>query len=289
MPELAERNNPMMLTNRIKRLLDKRSHGCALVGVASVDRLAGAPKGHGPRDFLPEARAVVVIGLPIVAGLLDFDRYLADSEIVGEEEHSLDQAGVAHHWHPRRAVRNHIERRCIHEVMNLELQTLSMYGALVLEQAGFVSTCLPTSYGQTFSWPQNLHRELPRAPREFSPFSHRHAAVAAGLGEFGLNNLLLTSRYGPRVRFVSIITSAPLLADPLLQHPVCLGERCALCLAACGGKAFGEFYSLEVAGQVSRLARIDKAACLKGNESCYKRCLTACPVGRHVAVQPRRG
>lgn len=270
-----------LLTEDLKRLISDRSHGAALVGVASIDRFAAAPRGHGPADFIPDAQAVVVIGLPVVTGLIDFDRYLEGSEVIREEDTCIDRDGVAQRWNPRRAVRNHVERRCIHEVINMELQTLSMYGALWLERAGFASTYLPTSYGQTFSWPQNLQKDLPRAPREFSPFSHRHAAVAAGLGTFGLSNLLLTPQYGPRIRLVSLITAAPLLSDPLLQQPVCLGESCSLCLTGCnGGDVFGEAYTLDLAGQASRLARIDKKACLRGAESCYKKCLTACPVGR---------
>lgn len=269
-----------LFTDRLKGLFAERSHGLVLVGVAPVERFAGAPRGHGPTDFIPAARSVVVIGLPIVRGLMDFDRYLQESEIVREAEEYLDGEGRRRQWEPRRAIRNHVERRCIHEVMNMELQTLSMYGALWLEQGGFTSTCLPTSYGQTFSWPQNLHQNLPRAPQEFAPFSQRHAAVAAGLGTFGLNNLVLSPRYGPRIRFASIITTAPLNADPLLAQPVCLGERCSLCTTGCGGAAFGDHYDFDFAGRRHRLARIDKVACRKGSEHCYKRCLTVCPVGK---------
>jgi epoxyqueuosine reductase QueG len=43
--------------------------------------------------------------------------------------------------------------------------------------------------------------------------SHKHAAVEAGLGEFGLNSLLLTPQYGPRQRFGQVLTEAPLQAD----------------------------------------------------------------------------
>lgn len=269
------------LTGRLKSIIKERSCGAALVGVAPVERFAGAPPGHGPRDFLPDAKSVVIIGLPIAAGLMGYGGYLTDSEIIGEEVDCTGASETASVWSPRRAVRNHIERRCCHESINTELQTLSMYGALVLEQAGYLSAYLPTSYGQTFSWPRNLRRELPGPPGEFAPFSHRHAAVAAGLGEFGLNNLVLTPRYGPRNRFVSVITTAGLVPDPLLKERVCLGERCSLCVRSCGGKALGEPFIFDLAGKECRLARLDKEACLKENETCYRKCLTACPAGRH--------
>jgi epoxyqueuosine reductase QueG len=67
----------------------------------------------------------------------------------------------------------------------------------------------------------------------FGPFSHRHAATRAGLGEFGYNNLVLTREFGPRQRFNSIITDAELIPDPLITEPVCLRDKCNLCLKAC--------------------------------------------------------
>jgi ferredoxin len=67
----------------------------------------------------------------------------------------------------------------------------------------------------------------------FGPFSHRHAATRAGLGEFGYNNLVLTKEFGPRQRFNSIITDAPLAADAMVTEPICLRDECRLCLKAC--------------------------------------------------------
>ncbi|MHC5034308.1 MAG: hypothetical protein ACYTFZ_04670 [Planctomycetota bacterium] len=67
----------------------------------------------------------------------------------------------------------------------------------------------------------------------FGPFSHRHAATRAGLGEFGYNNLVLTREFGPRQRFNSIITDADLVPDPVVTDPICLRDGCKLCLKAC--------------------------------------------------------
>jgi epoxyqueuosine reductase QueG len=76
-------------------------------------------------------------------------------------------------------------------------------------------------------WDRSPFRSSP------GPFSHRHAATRAGLGEFGLNNLVLTRQFGPRQRFNSIVTDADLIPDPLIEKPICLRERCRLCLNAC--------------------------------------------------------
>jgi hypothetical protein len=67
----------------------------------------------------------------------------------------------------------------------------------------------------------------------FGPFSHRHAATRAGLGEFGYSNLVLTREFGPRQRFNSIVTNAELAPDPLISEPICLREACRLCQKAC--------------------------------------------------------
>jgi len=71
----------------------------------------------------------------------------------------------------------------------------------------------------------------------FGEFSHRHAAMAAGLGEIGINQLLLTKEFGPRVWLGSIITTAPLEPDPPWEGRLCLKEECLQCVAACPAQA----------------------------------------------------
>ena len=69
-------------------------------------------------------------------------------------------------------------------------------------------------------------------------FSHRHAAVAAGLGEMGLNSLFLDPKLGPRIRLASIITEAPMEANPLIEKRVCQPEHCGeACVKACPPQA----------------------------------------------------
>lgn len=277
-----------LLTKQFKQYLFKVSNDAALVGVASVERFRGAPKGHHPRDFVPEATAVVAIALPIVSGLMNWHRYMEESQHIGHVQTYTDKDGVEQTWSPRVVIRKHIERRCCYEVINDELQALSMYGAIFLERSGYASTYLPTTYGQTLSWPGNYQWDFPKPPGGFAPFSHRHAAVAAGLGAFGLNNLLLTSRYGPRQRLVSIITSAPLVADSLVTEPICLGEKCLLCTKKCPAEAFGDTYDLVVAGHRNKLVRINKDTC-RGyykdsvfGSQCNRECMKTCPVGRQL-------
>jgi epoxyqueuosine reductase len=61
--------------------------------------------------------------------------------------------------------------------------------------------------------------------------SLKHAAVAAGLGEFGLNNLFLAPEYGPRVILAAVVTSAEFEPDPPFKGQLC--DLCEECLKIC--------------------------------------------------------
>jgi epoxyqueuosine reductase QueG len=75
-------------------------------------------------------------------------------------------------------------------------------------------------------------------PMDFGPgksglgeVSLRHAAVAAGLGAFGLHNLVVHPRFGSRIIFSAVLTTLPLQSDPpVADHPC---TRCGLCVPAC--------------------------------------------------------
>ncbi|MHB1126179.1 MAG: 4Fe-4S binding protein [Bacillota bacterium] len=63
----------------------------------------------------------------------------------------------------------------------------------------------------------------------------RGVAVAAGLGTRGESGLLVTKRFGPRVRLGSVLTDAPLLPTPALQEELC--TKCGICLERCPANA----------------------------------------------------
>jgi len=67
---------------------------------------------------------------------------------------------------------------------------------------------------------------------EFIPdFSHRYGAVAAGIGRLGWSGNLLTTDYGAMVELGTVLTSAKLEPDPLLENNPC--DRCKLCTSVC--------------------------------------------------------
>lgn len=107
-------------------------------------------------------------------------------------------------------------------------------------------------------------------------FSHRHAAYLAGLGTFGMNNVILTREYGPRVRFGTIFTAAEIEPDRIMEGDLCI--KCMRCVDACPAKA--------LPGQEYPQRLTDKDACLMENLKLLERyispcgiCLKVCPIG----------
>lgn len=68
-----------------------------------------------------------------------------------------------------------------------------------------------------------------------------HAAVEAGLGTLGLNQQILTPEFGPRVKLISVLTSADVEADKPMVQALCKGPECGRCLAACPADAVGNW------------------------------------------------
>lgn len=66
-------------------------------------------------------------------------------------------------------------------------------------------------------------------------------AIDAGLGELGRNGLLITPKYGPRVRLAKVITDMPLIPDPPISFGVkefC--EGCMLCAIDCPSESISK-------------------------------------------------
>lgn len=108
-------------------------------------------------------------------------------------------------------------------------------------------------------------------------FSHRHAAYLAGLGTFGVHNMLLTPRYGPRVRFGSVFTMANLPSDAMIRDELC--THCMHCVACCPAQALSE-------GEYPAILT-DKQACVDHSMELNRRgispcgiCIRVCPVGK---------
>ena len=163
-------------------------------------------------------------------------------------------------------------------MVNSLLDRLALRLANLLESRGRRSIFFPATYGTRSIW--GFVTQM--IPSKVGLFSQRHAAVRAGLGEFGLNNLVLTREYGPRIRFNSVITEAELTPTPLLAEKLCLGEQCSLCLETCPGAVTLHPAIDPSAVWYNTPARTDTDACIRlsGEHFCLGRCLKVCPVAR---------
>jgi len=212
------------------------SQGLVAIGSAPVAAYSGAPQGHRPEEFLPDAKTVItftyrmnqaaIMKLPQTRG-----QYMMEFNTVNQ---LLSQAG--------------------HKITRL------------LEEKGYPSLAIS---------PEAAIGDYPRLKADFS---HKHSAVLCGLGQFGLNNLLLTPKYGPGVRLGSIITTAEITLDnPPLGDNLC--DNCGQCVRNCPAGALGS-YQEDYSADTGRT--MDKQKCAhymftvhNGNRCgmCIKACL----------------
>ena len=69
-------------------------------------------------------------------------------------------------------------------------------------------------------------------------FSQRHAAMAAGLGNWGRHNLVIHPRLGSRVLFSTVLCDLELPPDSPCREDLCL--QCNICVENCPGGALEE-------------------------------------------------
>ena len=114
----------------------------------------------------------------------------------------------------------------------------------------------------------------------------KEAAARAGLGARGLNTLLITPDFGPRVRLGAIFVDAVLEPDAPLDDYPC--ASCTRCWGACPTRALGpdgldrslciaEF--APDAAMVARQKRLLRSLTPRTRRQCVS-CVTSCPVGR---------
>ncbi|HOK56112.1 MAG TPA: 4Fe-4S binding protein [bacterium] len=201
------------LTRKVKKFV--LDNGADLVGIAPVSRWEKAPIKHSPKGIMPESKSVIVAGVHF----LD-----ANTELAAEKDPRFPGPGYSE--------------------MNASvfLQSLGFKIAKFLQDMGF--STIPIIH--TMLW---NYRPQEGAERGWmADMCHYYAAVCAGLGEIGWNNLCLTPQFGPRQRFISIITEAELEPDPLYNgEPLC--DKCLLCAKNCPTESFDK--------EVIRIATIE--------------------------------
>lgn len=194
--------------------------------VRAEDYDAQAPAGHRLRDWLPSARSAAVIGIRLL-----------DTVLQKMPEQRKEYTALFH-------------------TVNYRLNDSLLQLAKFLEARGHKA--FPIFYKEVSGW--NLERRsaltlklakpfvaLPALKRVVDPqlwgeVSYKHLAVAAGLGEMGIADLVLAPGAGPRVRWAALLTDAELpAAGPARPLNLCRPEECAFaCVRACPVSAIPE-------------------------------------------------
>ena len=213
--------------------------GAHLVGVGNIERWENCPPLMSPAGIMPDARSVLVCGIHHTDAMIE----------IGGEANAHEQGAYLYQL-----------------FMNRQLDIISYSMGRWLEEHGWRAVPVVAS---------NIWRYRPYKEQEstFAPdMSHIYASVAAGLTELGWSGLAMSPEYGPRNRFVSIITDAPLVPTPLLPgNSLC--DRCNMCVSRCPTMAFTK----EVRGEVA----------LHIEENAYMRCeknLWRCAWAEHFGL-----
>jgi epoxyqueuosine reductase len=203
-----------------------------LLGVASVEKSTSKELKEKAISLLPNTKSVVVLGKEIYKEVVSL---LRPSKEVGEAE-------------PGELLRAHTDylngriNRAVHELAGF------------FKQEGFRSLPLPAVSPVDERFLTSL-------------FSFKHAAQLAGLGTIGHHSLLITPKYGPRVRLACLLTEATLEASQLADKDYCV--NCDACIRECPARAIqapnqGEVYSInKFACRTYRQAGLNCGVCMK--------------------------
>lgn len=206
--------------------------GADLAGIASVERFEHAPEDGKPNYYMPDAKSVVVIATRILEGICD---------VFGSFE-SKGKTISPYFWYG-------------YSQLNWANSWIAIQIGKLLEDHGFKAIPFP---------PTGINYRHLDTNEDIPDFYSKHAAVAAGLGEFGLNRLLLTPQFGAHQRLIPIITNAPLKPDPMYSGPaLCRPEKCKkFCVRACPHNALKEeVFSVTIGGRVFEYAVLNAKRC----------------------------
>jgi epoxyqueuosine reductase QueG len=194
----------MALTQSLKK--EAKKAGFAVVGISNPDKLRGLP--YGKIDYVgvlktPEEELPKVRSV-ILMGIYAWD---AAFNIVADSSYL--------HFNKKHKPKVPLESyQLYYQIVRSKAWRIAHY----LEKRGFDS--IPSV-------------DIPL----------KTAAVKCGLGCQGKNTLLVTPTYGPRVRLVSVLTTAELDIDEPYKEDLC--KDCERCVLACPAKAI-EPYKVKV-------------------------------------------
>ena len=209
-----------------------KSERIDLIGFADRSRFEGIDPQHNPFSIFPEGKTVIMLGKRITRGSL---------RGVEEGTNFSDYNSFGKNW------------------LEDEFLSLACYNLVrAIEDEGWEAVPIfpnPAELG-----PQGVSVAEGRPePNVYPDFDY--AAVACGLGEIGLNGLVLTPEFGSRQRFHMIITDADIEPTPIFGGSVCDG--CGKCARSCPLNAIDteNAETVEICGKTMKVAKIDYSVC----------------------------
>jgi len=220
------------LTEELREYL--LAQGADLVGFGPVELMEGAPEIMRPKRYLPDARSMVSIGLAINQASCDLIARSVKAHEVPASYHSYQLFTLT--------------------LINRQLDRLAYHGARFLERCGFRSYPFPANIPHVLK----PSAEYPGGPGDIS---HKHVAVACGLGQIGWHTMVITPEFGTRQKLTSIVTNAPLQGDAVRDEPLCDPQACGFqCARACPTGAIpgksDERVSIQIGGKRVEYARL---------------------------------
>ncbi len=220
------------LTREFKDYL--KDLGADLVGVGPIDRFRGAPEIFAPQRYLPDASALLSIALHVNEAACDLIARSVSRDEVPSSYHSYQMFTLS--------------------IVNPQLDQLAYLGAKFLEQRGY----------RAYPFPANMpHKIKPSSEYPGGPgdISHKHVAVACGLGRIGWHSMLITPQFGTRQKLTTIATNAPLLADAMCDRNLCNPAQCGFrCAHSCPTAAIpattDKSVRIEIGGRPTQYAAI---------------------------------
>ena len=181
--------------------------GVEVVGIAPIERFAGAPERMHPLNIFPDCKSVISIVQPIPRG-----SYRGITE--------------GTHWNNYTYYSYNRLNTVFRPIVTDELSRF-------IEDHGYEA--VPVYPGVPESYPSNPD-PIPGRPSPEININVRIAGVACGLGEIGWSKVFLHPVFGPRVRLGTILTDAVLEPDALIK-PGTICKRCMSCVPNCPGNA----------------------------------------------------
>ena len=202
-----------------------RSLGADLVGIGDIALYEGSDPQRDPRLILPAAKCVIGMGFRVPRGLYElmhsktqYYNYMTLGVKYQDEERAeialLKMAAM---------IEDEGYDACVQRnVSNLRVKGDKSQNPEVFD-----------TYELQFAEPVEPGKPAPDIIMDFAK-----SAEICGLGKAGLSGAVLTPKFGPYVRFVFIVTDAPLDVDPPFTADLCDG--CGACVTACPGHAISE-------------------------------------------------